>query len=494
MGGIASRGAKAMGDAHNIPSLVLRTKRCHRIWITFREMLSMNRAFFQDKRVLVMGLGRFGGGLDSALFAAKAGAEVCVTDLANEAELADSLEKLKDCDISFCLGEHREDDFRQAQILIVNPAVPPDNKYIETARKAGCLIISQMELFFQLCPGRIVGITGANGKSTTTSLTAHLLKSGCGQEDVGYNNVFLGGNIGHQPLLDIVDQIADDDVVVLEISNFQLEQLAQISVAPDIALITNLTANHLDRHGTIEAYCRVKKGIFQYQKADAETPVVSIFNAEDPITHDWYQKYLNDSGRQCLTFSADDVPDEYAKSFRLPGRVNRSNLAAALAIVSCFNVDPKRIKEAIQSFEGLPNRCQLIAETNGVRWYDDSKATTPVSTMAALNGIDEPKILIAGGYDKQISFAELGTCIANRAKAAVLIGQTAPKIAEAIKSTPSGCAIQYADSMEQAVQISHELAAFGDVVLMSPACASYDMFKNYTERSAAYINAVKMSQ
>ena len=451
----------------------------------------MDRAFFQGKRVLVMGLGRFGGGLDSALFAAKAGAEVCVTDLANETELADSLEKLKDCDIRFRLGEHCQDDFQQTEVLIVNPAVPLDNNYIQTARQAGALVTSQMELFFQLCPARIVGITGANGKSTTTSLTAHLLKSGCGQEGVGYNNVWLGGNIGHQPLLDIADQIADDDVVVLEISNFQLEQLARISAAPDIALITNLTANHLDRHGTFEAYCRVKEGIFQYQNLAAQKPAVSIFNAEDAITRDWYQNYLKDSGRQCLAFTAADVLDDYAAVFSLPGRVNRSNLAAALAMVSRFNIDPERIKGAIQSFEGLPNRCQLIAETNGVRWYDDSKATTPVSTIAALNGIDEPKILIAGGYDKQISFSELGLCIANRAKAAVLIGQTASKIAEAIKSTPSDCTIQYADSMEQAVQMSHELSASGDAVLMSPACASYDMFKNYTERSIAFIQAVK---
>ncbi len=466
----------------------------------------MDRDFFQGKRVLVMGLGRFGGGLDSAIFAARAGASVLVTDLADETELADSLRELKEYDISFRLGEHREDDFRRTQILIVNPAVGPDNKYIEIARKAGVLVTSQMELFFQLCPARIIGITGANGKSTTTSLTAHLLKSGCGQEDIGYSNVRLGGNIGHQPLLDIVDEIADDDLVVLEISNFQLQQLAQISAAPDIALITNLTANHLDRHGTFEAYCCVKEGIFQYQNPDAEIPAVSIFNTEDPITRDWYQKYLNDSGRTCLAFSADDVPDEYAKIFRLPGRVNRSNLAAALAIVSCFNIDPKRIRKAIQSFEGLPNRCQLIAEINGVRWYDDSKATTPVSTIAALNGLETKRgqtpfieadhtkagdiVLIAGGYDKQINFAELGTCIANRANAAVLIGQTAPKIAEAIKSTSSNCTIKYADSMEQAVQMSYDLAASGGVVLMSPACASYDMFKNYTERSAAFVTAV----
>ena len=451
----------------------------------------MDHNFFHEKRVVVMGLGRFGGGLDSALFAAKAGANVLVTDLAAESELTDSIRQLDGFDIEYCLGEHREEDFRQAQIVIVNPAIPEDNKFVRIARKAQAEVTSQMELFFKLCPAHIIGITGANGKSTTTSLTAHLLQAGCGQDNVGYDTVWLGGNIGHQPLLDIVDQISKYDVVVLEISNFQLEQLARIQAAPQIALITNLTANHLDRHGTFENYCRAKEGIFQYQKSDVQSPAISIFNAEDMITRAWYQKYLNDEGRTCLAFTADDVPTEYLKVFQLPGRANCSNLAAALAIISCFEIDPSRIKEAIGSFTGLPNRCQFVAETNGVRWYDDSKATTPVSTMAALNGIDEPKILIAGGYDKQISFDELGRCIADRAKAVVLIGQTADKITESIRSNETQCRIENAETMQQAVTLAHTLSVPGDVVLMSPACASYDMFKNYQQRSDAYVNAIK---
>ncbi|MHC4926224.1 MAG: UDP-N-acetylmuramoyl-L-alanine--D-glutamate ligase [Planctomycetota bacterium] len=446
----------------------------------------MEKAFFKDKKVVVMGLGRFGGGVDSALFAAKAGADVLVTDLASEEQLADSLATLRDVSVRFCLGNHNEEDFRSADVLIVNPAVPPENEYIRMARQGGALITSQMELFFQLCPAPIIGITGANGKSTTTSLTYHLLGASLGKK------VWLGGNIGHQPLLDIVDQIGKDDVVVLEISNFQLEQLAQIQAAPQIALITNLTANHLDRHGTFEAYCRAKEGIFKYQFCDSENPSVSIFNAEDTITRAWYQKYLSESGRHCLAFSADDVPAEYAEVFHLPGRANLSNLAAALAIVSCFEVDHTKVAEAVGTFEGLDQRCQFVAETNGIRWYDDSKATTPVSTMAALNGIDEPKVLIAGGYDKQISFAELGQCIANRAKGCVLIGQTAEKIAQTIEQSGGGnVQINYADSMEQAVLKANDLAVAGDVVLMSPACASYDMFPNYIQRSAAFVAAVK---
>ena len=449
----------------------------------------MDQAFFRDKKVVVMGLGRFGGGVDSALFAAKAGADVCVTDLSAEQQLADSMAALDGVSVRFCLGRHEKDDFQSADVLIVNPAVPPDNEYVRLVQQGRGLVTSQMELFFQLCPAPIVGITGANGKSTTTSLTAHLLAAGLDKK------VWLGGNIGHQPLLDIVDQIGKEDVVVLEISNFQLEQLARIQAAPQISLITNLTANHLDRHGTFEAYCRVKEGIFKYQSGDAARPAVSIFNAEDSITRAWYQKYLNDAGRRCLAFSADDVPADYADVLNLPGRANRSNLAAALAIVSCFPADPAKIAGAIATFKGLDQRCQFVAETDGVRWYDDSKATTPVSTMAALNGIDEPKILIAGGYDKQISFAELGRCIAKRAKGCVLIGQTAEKIAQTIaQAGGSDVQIKHADSMEQAVMMARELAAAGDVVLMSPACASYDMFANYIQRSAAFVAAVKALQ
>ena len=250
----------------------------------------------------------------------------------------------------------------------------------------------------------------------------------------------------HHPLLDIVDQVKKNDIVVLEISNFQLDQLAQIQTAPSIALITNLTPNHLDRHGTFENYCRTKETIFKFQTCDPQHPAVSIFNLEDKIAGTWYQKYCNQFGRSCLTFSADDVPTEYIEKYQLPGRANRSNLAAALAIASCFDIKAAYIPQAVETFEGLPNRCRKVAEVNGVCWYDDSKATTPVSTMAAAQAVQQDD------------------------------------------NTP--CQIHRADSMQQAVQIAHSLSLPGDVVLMSPACASYDMFKNYTQRAEAFVSAV----
>lgn len=451
----------------------------------------MQTTDLKGKQVLVMGLGSFGGGADSAAFACAQGAKVTVTDLADQAKLGDTIHSLKDLPIQWHLGSHSEDDFKNAEVVIVNPAVPPDNPYLRFAREAGAVLTSQVQLFFQRCPARIVAVTGSNGKSTTTALTAHLLEAGIGQEGIDYEHVYLSGNIGNRPLLGLLPQLTGKDIVVIEISSFQLEQLAQSRIGPDVAVLTNLSPNHLDRHGTFEAYCAAKENIFAWQSPRRGNPPISIFNAEDRLGLQWYVKYNELPRRRCILFRADDVPVAYRERFSLPGRVNLQNLAAAMAVAEIFRVDSERLKKRIAAFEGLENRMQLVAETDGVRWYDDSKATTPISTMAALNGISEPKILIAGGYDKGISFDQLGRCIAERCKAAVLIGQTAEKIESAINQAGTSTAvIRRAKDMQEAVRFCSELVQKGDVVLMSPACASYDMFKNYQERGRAFRDAV----
>jgi UDP-N-acetylmuramoylalanine--D-glutamate ligase len=243
---------------------------------------------YQGKTVLVFGLGRFGGGLDSTRFAWNCGANVIVTDSLPREKLEDALSELADCKgITYHLGSHDKADFTKADIIIVNPAVPPAHEMLALARSLGKTITSQMEIFFSMCPGRIVGITGANGKSTTTALTAHLLRSGIGQKGFPYRRVWLGGNIGNHPLLAILDRIRADDLMVLEISSFQLEQLACSGRAPHASLITNLAPNHLDRHGTYENYCAAKENIFRLQKCDPENPVLSVFNAKDEIGVQW---------------------------------------------------------------------------------------------------------------------------------------------------------------------------------------------------------------
>jgi UDP-N-acetylmuramoylalanine--D-glutamate ligase len=455
---------------------------------------------FAGKTVLVMGLGRFGGGADVVRFAHSAGAKVVVTDLASSEQLSDSLSQLRELDgIEFHLGSHAPADFEQADFIVANPAVPGDNQFLQIARRANRLVTSQMGIFFELCPARIIGITGANGKSTTTALTAHFLKN------TSNETVWLSGNIGNQPLLTTLNQINPDDLVVLELSSFQLEQLVETQKAPDVALLTNLTPNHLDRYGTFENYCAAKENIFKYQKSNDNRPAVSIFNAEDKIAAEWFEKYKIDAGRICIKFSADDVSDELRNCFALPGRANLSNLAAAISIAKYFDAEDDRIKRCLPEFKALPHRLELVEIINGVSWYNDSKATTPEGAITALNAFEQPIIIIAGGYDKNLPFDKLGEKIAQKAKAAILIGQTAPKIASAIDNAKTslreaqqrsnlkllGTKVEFVDSLAEAVQLANKVAVAGEVVLLSPACASYDMFDNYEQRGGEFLRLVQ---
>jgi len=462
----------------------------------------MNKEFLTGKNVLVMGLGRFGGGVDAAKFVASAGAKVVITDLASSQKLIDSINQLREFpDIEFHLGSHNSIDFEKADIIVVNPAVAPDNDFLEIARRHNKFITSQINIFFELCPATIIGITGANGKSTTTALTAHLLRNTRDERrETRDESVWLSGNIGNEPLLIILDQIKPNDLVVLELSSFQLEQLAQIKKAPQIALLTNLTPNHLDRYGAFADYCTAKENIFKYQKLDDKFPAVSIFNAEDKIAAEWFERYKKDSGRTCIRFSTEDTGEEIRGSFPLPGRANLSNLAAAVTIARYFGIDDKQIENALPHFKPLPHRLELVSEINGVRWYNDSKATTPQGAISALEAFDRPIIIIAGGYDKNIPFDEFGQKIAEKAKAAILLGQTASKIADAIRKTQDSrlktqdsklkTHIDIVNSLAEAVNLANQLAESGDVVLLSPACASYDMFDNFEQRGKQFCSLV----
>jgi len=462
----------------------------------------MDTGFLSRKTVLIMGLGRFGGGVDATKFAASAGAKIIVTDLASEAQLSDSIKQLEEFpDIIFHLGSHDPADFQQADIIIANPAVAPDNEFLQLARRCNKFVTSQIGIFFELCPAPIIGITGANGKSTTTALTAHLLRGTTYDvRHTKYEHVWLSGNIGNEPLLTTIDQIGPNDLVVLELSSFQLEQLAEIQKASNVSLLTNLTPNHLDRYHTFADYCTAKENIFKFQELNENWPAVSIFNAEDEIAAQWFEKYKKDAGRICIRFSADDVSEDIRRVFSLPGRANLSNLAAALAVARHFGVNDEQIKNCLPHFKPLPHRLEFVGQINGVRWYNDSKATTPQSAIAALEAFDQPIILIAGGYDKHLPFGQFGQKIAENAKAAILIGHTAEKIAEAIHNAISkrgtrgegrGTSIETVNSLAEAVALADTVAALGDVVLLSPACASYDMFENYEHRGQEFTRLVR---
>ncbi len=445
----------------------------------------MDKGFFENKKVLIMGLGRFGGGADSAKFVYDCGANVTVTDLCEKNELSLAMEKIEILPVVLHLGGHIESDFAEAEIVIANPAVAPNNKFLQIAEKNGAFVTSQINIFFELCHSQIVGITGSNGKSTTTSLITHILKK-CLEE-----NVHIGGNIGNQPLLTKISQIKPNDIVVLELSSFQTEQLANIKKAPDVALLTNLTPNHLDRHGTFEDYCGAKENIFKYQRTKENVKPLSIFNGDDKVSCQWFEKYSKDGNRVCVKYAAQDVSQKIKRNYKLPGEANLSNLAAAIAVAKHFCITDGDIADAVGSFESLDYRLELAAEINGTKWYNDSISTTEESAIVALEAFDDP-IIIAGGYDKGTEFQNLAKKIVEKAKVAILIGQTAKKIAAEIKKISSNeNLVITADSMAKAVEIAESIAQKGDAVVLSPACASYDMFDNFQHRGTVFTELVK---
>ena len=441
----------------------------------------MDTGFLKDKSVVIMGLGVFGGGVDSAKFAARFAKKVIITDKADENKLADSIKELKEFgNIEFHLGEHLMSDFTDSDVIIVNPAVDKANSYIDAAKSKNKLITSQIEIFFQLCPAKIVAITGSNGKSTTTALTAHLLKN------IKHGNVWLGGNIGNRPLLETLGQIKNDDIVVLEISSFQLEQLARIKKSPYIGCVTNIAPNHLDRHKTMENYCSAKENIFRYQQSGD----IAVLNAYDEKCRQWHEKYKK-TDRKCILFDREKLDSKLTEAFKLPGKANRENLAAAVTIAGHFGLKDADLVESVGSFVSLPHRLELVRKVAGVRYYNDSIATTPESTVVGVEAFSEPKILIAGGYDKGLDFDKMAEAISDKLKALILMGRTAEKIEQSVRKTGKILQIYRVQSLAEAVNKAKEISTSGDVVLLSPACASYDMFVNFVQRGNMFADLVK---
>ncbi|MFP4106970.1 MAG: Mur ligase family protein [Phycisphaerae bacterium] len=432
-----------------------------------------NTMELQGKRVTVVGLGRFGGGVGVTRWLCRQGAIVTVSDAADAAALKDSVAQLDGFDVTLHLGRHDERDFTDADLLVVNPAVPKESPLIGRAEQAGVPRTSEINLFIERCNAPIAGITGSVGKSTTTAMAGAILAT--------QRTTHVGGNIGRS-LLETLPEIREDHVVVLELSSFQLEDLPLIATSPHVALVTNLTPNHLDRHGTMDAYAAAKRNIFAFQGPDD----VLILNRDDEPTRGW----ADDAPGRVEFFGSDQEPFELA----VPGEHNQLNARAAWAIARQFNVPRQRAAEALKSFTGLPHRLSLVAEKDGVRYFNDSKCTTPGGAMVAA-GAFKPRraILIVGGYDKNVSFAEMGRFLAERAKGVIALGATAGQIAAAVDDARAEDipVLMRATTLEQAVTLAADLADAGDAVLLSPACASYDMFVNYEQRGDEFVRLVR---
>ncbi|MEE8451023.1 MAG: UDP-N-acetylmuramoyl-L-alanine--D-glutamate ligase [Thermoguttaceae bacterium] len=433
---------------------------------------------YRRKRVTVMGLGHFGGGVAVARWLASQGAVVTVTDLADETTLVDSLAALDGVPIARThLGGHREDDFRDVDLVVVNPAVRPGNRLLEIARQSGARLSSEIELFLEATAARIIGVTGSSGKSTTAAMTAAILRA-AGQ------NVWLGGNIG-QSLLDRLDRIGSDDWVVLELSSFQLWHLGQeghlgphVSM-PQIAVITGCTPNHLDWHADYEQYKSAKQRLLVGQ-SDNDS---AVLNTYDPEVRGWCPMVR---GKLLPPARLDEIP-----RLSVPGEHNRINAALAVAAARAAGCGEAAVLQGLQSYEPLEQRLEQLATVEGRTFYNDSASTTPESTVAALRSVDRPVWLLAGGRDKGSDFEQMATSIVDEAQGAAFFGT----VAQRLQSMTTAGAPQFnsiaAETLDEAFSWCWQSSRPGDAIVLSPGCASSDQFQNYRARGECFAQLVR---
>jgi UDP-N-acetylmuramoylalanine--D-glutamate ligase len=495
------------------------------------------------KRALVMGLGVHGGGLGVARFLVGQGARVTVTDMRGPELLRSSLDALAGLPIEYVLGEHRDEDFREADLVVRNPGVPRESRYLQIARAHGAAIEMEMTLFFRLCPGPILGITGTKGKTTTTLLAGAMLRE-------QHPDTVVAGNL-RVSALEALPRITAGTPVVLELSSWQLEGLGEAQLSPQYACYVNLHPDHLDRYGSMQAYAEAKEQIFLHQReADVavfnsrlveysdlytgpergwqfwKTPARKIwfFNTLvgdlDIETEEFYPGQHFDQRDGFIGWANDTLVWEPPASetggqhveqvictrsdVQLYGEHNLTNIAAAAALAKAFGVTNEHVRSAIRTFAGVEHRLEFVGELDGVRYVNDTAATAPEAAIAALHSFDRPIVLIVGGADKDLPLDKLARAMVERAKAVVLLEGTATaKLLAALQasddrrqtiddsSSPSILDRQSAivgpyGDFTQAISSARKLAEPGDIVLLSPGCASFGMFRNEFHRGEEF--------
>jgi UDP-N-acetylmuramoylalanine--D-glutamate ligase len=440
------------------------------------------------RSVTILGLAREGA--DLAKFLAEEGARVLATDKQPRSALGSFLAGLERLPVELHLGAHPIEEVLRCEVLFASPGISPETPILQEARRRGIPVSSATELFFARCPAPIIGITGSSGKSTTTALTGEILKA-------SGRSVFVGGNIG-QPLVGSLPRIGPRSLVVMELSSFQLETIDR---SPSIATITNITPNHLDRHKTMAAYIAAKERIVRFQ---APTDC-AVLNADDPLS-----QTLRPPG-QTVSFSLEgEVHGAFPRNgalwlglgerqeeicpvdvIALRGRHNLANALTACATAAVAGADVEPMRAVLSTFQGLPHRLQRVGELRGVTFYNDSIATSPERSMAALASFREAIVLIAGGRDKDLPMDAWAQMIRQRVARVVLIGEAAALVRAALDRAgyPRG-SIAEASSIPEAVQIAAAVAEPGGIVLLSPGCTSYDMFRDFEERGRTFATAV----
>jgi UDP-N-acetylmuramoylalanine--D-glutamate ligase len=427
---------------------------------------------YRGQRVTVMGLGHFGGGVAAARWLAAQGAIVTVTDMADETTLAAALTELADCTISaFHLGGHREEDFRKADLVVVNPAVRPQNPWLAIARENGVRLTTEIDLFLAACPAASIGVTGSNGKSTTAAMIDAILQA-------DGRRTWLGGNIGGS-LLDRLDEIQPGDGVVLELSSFQLSYLRPETPIPQISVITSFSPNHLDWHANMDEYAAAKQTLLHRQRPND----VAVLNTHDCRLAAW-DRHVR--GRLLPL-----VPDDELPGLRVPGRHNRMNAACAATAALAAGCSREAIDRGLKAFRGLPQRMEFLGEIQGRGFYNDSTSTTPESTIAALESVGRPAILLAGGHDKGFDFSQMIEMIGRSAVGAAFFGEIGPGLHDRLTASGSGCESIAVPALDEALDWSWHRSQAGDAIVLSPGCSSHDQFRNFRERGERFAELVR---
>lgn len=448
----------------------------------------------RGKTVSFCGIG--GSNLPLVKIFAQKGALVTARDRRSREQLGNTARELESLGVRLVLGEDYLSGLTE-EIVFRTPGMKYHLPELEEARRRGAAVTSEMEVFFDLCPCRIVAVTGSDGKTTTTTIIAKMLEA-------AGRTVHLGGNIG-TPLLPRIDEIRPEDIVVAELSSFQLISMRR---SPDIAVVTNVTPNHLDMHKDMQEYVDAKKNILLHQNAFSRT----VLNADNEITAGFAAEtrgqtllfsrrsrcengaFLKD-GAVVVSINGKETAVLKTAEIRIPGAHNVENYMAAFCALWGL-VPPETMAQVARTFGGVEHRAELVRELGGVRYYNDSIATTPSRTERGMLSLFPQKIiLIAGGYDKKIPFDSFGPAVAEKVKTLVLMGATAAKIEESVRKaenySENNPKILHAASLEEAVTLCHREAEPGDVVALSPACASFDMFPNYETRGELFRDFVK---
>lgn len=450
-----------------------------------KDLIELNN-YLKNRKVAIIGLGV--SNIPLIDYMHKYGAKVTVFDNRIIEDIPkDTIKKITDYAMDFSFGPNNLSKLKGFDIVFRSPSCLPTVPELVEEANRGAIITTEIELLMKLCPGKVIGVTGSDGKTTTTSLIYEILKTG------GFN-CYLGGNIG-TPLFTKLEEMTPEDIVVLELSSFQLMGM---EISPDISVITNITPNHLNVHSSYEEYIDAKKNVFKYQNEDG----IVVLNYDNELT----KEAAKEANGKVIFFSSQNKLDDgiildgdtikecndklrrhilNTNLVNLKGTHNYENICAAIAATKSL-VDIETAVKAVKEFKGVQHRLEFIRKIDGVKWYNDSIGTSPTRTIAGVNSFAERIVLIAGGYDKHLDYTPIAKPILEKVSKLILIGDTAPKIFDAVKEEAEkqnkDLPIYMCDKFEDVVTTAKKIAKSGEIVLFSPASASFDMFRNFEER------------